>query len=138
MKKEKEMKKTKRKDLEMKTILGKSRQRRRRQVNIEGIDDVRVRVDVRRVEVFRRRAGIVGHISKMQQWIKTRGGATKTPWGKFWLAMLGCYEWKGLNEGPECWLLPYWYNSALPGAYWCHSEWYIYPCPIKKDKMTQI
>lgn len=33
------------------------------------------------------------------------GGALGSPhWGKFWLAMLGCYEWRGMNPiPPEMW-----------------------------------
>ena len=42
-------------------------------------------------------------------WIHARGGAHAiTSWGKFWLAVLGVYEWHGLNPmPPEMWLLPY-------------------------------
>eukprot|EP00854_Cymbomonas_tetramitiformis_P022865 gene22865-27634_t len=47
-----------------------------------------------------------------RNWIKTHGGACMIPsWGKFWIAVLGCYSWNGLNPmPPEMWLLPY----ALP------------------------
>ena len=47
-----------------------------------------------------------------RRWIAAHGGATAIPsWGKFWLAVLGVYEWHGLNPmPPEMWLLPY----ALP------------------------
>ena len=78
-------------------------------------------------------------LRKMQQWIKTRGGATKTPsWGKFWLAMLGCYEWKGLNPiPPECWLLPYWF-PAHPGRYWCHCRMVYLPMSYLYGKRAQI
>jgi cycloartenol synthase len=78
-------------------------------------------------------------LRKMQEWIKTRGGATKTPsWGKFWLSMLGCYEWKGLNPiPPECWLLPYWF-PAHPGRYWCHCRMVYLPMSYLYGKRAQI
>lgn len=42
-------------------------------------------------------------------WIHERGGATYiTSWGKFWLSLLGVYDWMGQNPmPPEMWLLPY-------------------------------
>jgi hypothetical protein len=57
-----------------------------------------------------------------------RGGATAiTSWGKFWLAVLGVYDWAGLNPmPPEMWLLPYagWTGIgwAHPGRFWCHCR----------------
>jgi len=61
-------------------------------------------------------------------WLLARGGATHIPsWGKFWLAVLGVYEWHGLNPmPPEMWLLPY----ALPmhpGRMWCHCRMVYLP-----------
>ena len=56
------------------------------------------------------------------------GGATHiTSWGKFWLAVLGCYSWDGMNPTPpEIWLLPYasWSGIGLahPGRFWCHCR----------------
>lgn len=65
---------------------------------------------------------------KARKWIIDRGGATQVPsWGKFWLAVLGVYEWSGLNPvPPECWLLPYWL-PVHPGRYWCHCRMVYLP-----------
>jgi len=60
--------------------------------------------------------------------IHSRKGATHiTSWGKFWLAVLGCYSWDGLNPTPpEFWLLPHagWTGVGWihPGRYWCHCR----------------
>ena len=60
--------------------------------------------------------------------IGANGGATHiTSWGKFWLAVLGCYSWNGMNPTPpEIWLLPYasWTGIGLahPGRFWCHCR----------------
>lgn len=63
-----------------------------------------------------------------REWILSRGGATHVPsWGKFWLAVLGVYDWLGMNPmPPEMWLLPY----ALPmhpGRFWCHCRMVYLP-----------
>ena len=39
---------------------------------------------------------------------RSRWGDAGAVVGKFWLAVLGVYEWSGLNRCPGCWLLPYW------------------------------
>ena len=63
-----------------------------------------------------------------QSQINEHGGATYiTSWGKFWLAVLGCYSWDGMNPTPpEIWLLPYaaWTGIGLahPGRFWCHCR----------------
>nr|QQR13795.1 oxidosqualene cyclase 2 [Iris tectorum] len=50
-----------------------------------------------------------GAMEKGRKWIINHGGAVATPlWGKVWLAVLGVYEWSGMNAlPPEMWLLPY-------------------------------
>ncbi|KAJ6828150.1 cycloartenol synthase 2-like [Iris pallida] len=50
-----------------------------------------------------------GAVEKGRKWILDRGGAIGTPaWGKFWLTVLGVYEWSGTNPlPPEMWLLPF-------------------------------
>ena len=66
-------------------------------------------------------------------WIHARGGAHSiTSWGKFWLAVLGVYEWEGLNPmPPEMWLLPYsgWTGIGWlhPGRFWCHCRMVYLP-----------
>ncbi|KAG2198471.1 hypothetical protein INT47_004458 [Mucor saturninus] len=56
------------------------------------------------------------------------GGASAIPaWGKFWLAALGVYEWKGVNPiPPELWALP---NSLpiCPGNWWVHTRMVYLP-----------
>jgi cycloartenol synthase len=56
-------------------------------------------------------------------WIERQGGAGGVPgWGKFWLSVLGVYDWEGVDPlTPEFWLIPY----ALPihpGRMWCHCR----------------
>lgn len=67
-------------------------------------------------------------IEKAHVWIRERGGATGIPsWGKFYLSVLGVYEWEGNNSlFPEMWLLP----KRLPfhpSKYWCHSRMVYLP-----------
>ncbi|XP_052194608.1 lupeol synthase-like [Diospyros lotus] len=47
-------------------------------------------------------------VSRGRKWILEHGGALAiSSWGKFWLAVLGAYEWGGCNPiPPESWLLP--------------------------------
>jgi lanosterol synthase len=49
------------------------------------------------------------------------GGATGAPaWGKFWLSILGVYEWEGNNcTLPELWLFPDWVPFH-PHKWWIH------------------
>ena len=67
-------------------------------------------------------------MEKAQNWILKNGGATNTPsWGKFFLSILGVYEWQGCNSLlPEVWLLPRWVPFH-PGRYWCHSRMVYLP-----------
>ncbi len=61
--------------------------------------------------------------SRARAWMHSRGGAAGVPtWGKIWLSVLGCYEWKGVMPvPPELWLLP---PSAPvhPSKLWCHTR----------------
>ncbi len=67
-------------------------------------------------------------IVRARVWIKKNGGATAVPlWGKFYLALLGVYEWQGINSLlPELLLLP---RSVpfQPGNYWCHARMVYLP-----------
>ncbi|KAI0319638.1 terpene synthase [Amylostereum chailletii] len=51
------------------------------------------------------------------------GGATCVPsWGKFWLSILGVYDWDGNNPiPPELWLLPEWVPFH-PWRWWVHCR----------------
>ncbi|KAK9909494.1 hypothetical protein WJX75_003160 [Coccomyxa subellipsoidea] len=68
-----------------------------------------------------------------RRWILDHEGATHiTSWGKFWLAVLGCYSWDGMNPTPpEIWMLPYatWTGIGLahPGRFWCHCRMVYLP-----------
>jgi cycloartenol synthase len=71
-------------------------------------------------------------------WLLARGGAVTIPsWGKFWLAVLGVYEWHGLNPmPPEMWLLPY-ALPVHPGRMWCHCRMVYLPmCYVYGRKAT--
>ncbi|KAL9158240.1 hypothetical protein ABFS82_08G055000 [Erythranthe guttata] len=69
-----------------------------------------------------------GAMHKARSWILHHGGATYTPsWGKFWLSILGVYEWDGNNPlPPEIWLLPY-FLPVHPGRMWCHTRMVYLP-----------
>lgn len=64
-----------------------------------------------------------GDASRARLWILDHGGAGGAPgWGKFWMSVLGVYDWDGVDPlTPEFWLLPY----ALPihpARFWCHCR----------------
>lgn len=67
-------------------------------------------------------------MAKARGWIKNNGGATGIPsWGKFYLAILNCYDWQGFNSlFPEMWLFPKWL-PVHPWRYWCHSRMVYLP-----------
>lgn len=73
------------------------------------------------------------HCARARKWILLHGGATLIPsWGKFWLSVLGCFDWDGLNPvPPEVWLLPYSGKSGIgwahPGRFWCHCRMVYLP-----------
>ncbi|MCO5569943.1 hypothetical protein L7F22_023657 [Adiantum nelumboides] len=62
-------------------------------------------------------------LERGRAWILQHGGATAIPsWGKFWLSVLGLFEWEGNNPLlPEFWLLPY-FLPVHPGRMWCHCR----------------
>ncbi|KAK4755823.1 hypothetical protein SAY87_009580 [Trapa incisa] len=47
-------------------------------------------------------------MERSRKWILDHGGLVATPsWGKFWLTVLGVYDWSGNNPlPPEFWLMP--------------------------------
>ncbi|KAM0850553.1 hypothetical protein ACQ4PT_053002 [Festuca glaucescens] len=69
-----------------------------------------------------------GAVEKGRIWILDHGGATYiTSWGKFWLTVLGVYDWSGNNPvPPEVWMLPY-CLPIHPGRMWCHSRMVYLP-----------
>lgn len=67
-------------------------------------------------------------MKQAKRWIKQHGGAINIPsWGKFYLSILGVYEWEGCNTlMPEMWLLPKnW--PVHPSKYWCHARMVYLP-----------
>ena len=81
--------------------------------------------------------------AKARRWILSHGSATHVPsWGKFWLAVLGCFSWDGLNPiPPEVWLLPYTGWSGIgwmhPGRFWCHCRMVYLPMSyLYGDRVT--
>ena len=62
--------------------------------------------------------------TKARQWLRAQPDGVKAipTWGKFWLAMLGLYEYPGLNSiPPELFLLPEWLPFH-PRRYYCHTR----------------
>ncbi|KAF3920313.1 hypothetical protein AA313_de0210112 [Arthrobotrys entomopaga] len=60
---------------------------------------------------------------KARETLHRLGGALGVPhWGKAWLAMIGCFEWEGMNPiPPELWLLPEWF-PLHPYRWWIHTR----------------
>lgn len=65
---------------------------------------------------------------KAVNWIHQNGGLEGIPpWGKLYLALLGLYDWKGLDALlPELWLLPK-KLPFYPGNYWNHARMVYLP-----------
>lgn len=62
-------------------------------------------------------------LARAGAFIAAEGGVVAVPsWGKFWLALLGLYDWDGVNPVlPEVWQLPEWV-PAHPRNYYCHTR----------------
>ena len=61
-------------------------------------------------------------IEPARAFIQTEGVASIPSWGKFWLALLGLYGWRGVNPVlPELWLLPRWI-PLHPSNWYCHTR----------------
>ncbi|MCY4148089.1 MAG: FAD-dependent monooxygenase [Gammaproteobacteria bacterium] len=57
-----------------------------------------------------------------QEFMETEGVVNIPSWGKFWLAVLNLYEWKGVNAVlPELWVLPRWL-PIHPSKWYCHTR----------------
>ncbi|KAK7247638.1 hypothetical protein RIF29_42525 [Crotalaria pallida] len=65
-----------------------------------------------------------GAMSKARKWILEHGGLVGIPsWGKFWVTVLGVYEWSGCNPlPPELWLLPPKFSPIHPGKMLCYCR----------------
>ncbi|KAB1212427.1 Lupeol synthase [Morella rubra] len=62
-------------------------------------------------------------MARALKWILDHGGLVAIPmWGKFWVSVLGLYEWLGCNPlPPELWLLPEIF-PIHPGKILCYSR----------------
>ncbi len=62
-------------------------------------------------------------LARAHDLIRREGGASPIPtWGKLWLAIVGLYDWKGVNPIlPEVWSLPKW-MPMHPSRYYCHTR----------------
>ncbi|CAL8989485.1 unnamed protein product [Prunus brigantina] len=62
-------------------------------------------------------------LARARRWIRDHGGALGIPsWGKFWLSVLGVYEWSGCNPlPPEFWLIPN-ISPIHPGKMLCYCR----------------
>jgi lanosterol synthase len=60
---------------------------------------------------------------KARKFILDNGGAVGIPqWGKFWLCVLNCFDYSGLDPiPPELFLLPSWLPFH-PSKWWCHTR----------------
>lgn len=78
-------------------------------------------------------------LEKARKWILKNGGAVGIPsWGKFYLSILGVYDWNGCNTLlPELWILPRWL-AIHPGRYWCHTRMVYLPMSYAYGKKITI
>ena len=61
-------------------------------------------------------------IKEAGQFIRKEDALGIPSWGKFWLAILNLYDWKGLNPVlPELWNLPRWF-PLHPSKWYCHTR----------------
>ena len=61
-------------------------------------------------------------IAPAREFMQAEGVAGIPGWGKFWLALLGLYGWRGVNPVlPELWLLPRWI-ALHPSNWYCHTR----------------
>ncbi|MCW5907101.1 MAG: terpene cyclase/mutase family protein [Chitinophagales bacterium] len=67
-------------------------------------------------------------LTKARKWIHANASALGIPsWGKFYLSVLGVYEWEGCNSlFPEMWLFPE-QLPFHPSRYWCHARMVYLP-----------
>ena len=63
-----------------------------------------------------------GLIATAGEFIRSENVLSIPSWGKFWLALLNLYEWRGLNAVlPELWRLPRWL-PIHPLKWYCHTR----------------
>ena len=61
-------------------------------------------------------------IGRAGRFVRSEGVVAIPSWGKFWLALLGLYEWRGVPAvPPELWRLPRWLPFH-PAKWYCHTR----------------
>ena len=61
-------------------------------------------------------------VEPARRFLQTEGVLNIPSWGKFWLALLNLYEWRGVNAVlPELWSLPRWI-ALHPSNWYCHTR----------------
>ena len=61
-------------------------------------------------------------IEPAREFLQAEGITGIPSWGKFWLALLNLYEWRGVNTIlPELWSLPRWI-ALHPSNWYCHTR----------------
>ena len=56
------------------------------------------------------------------RFLRSEGVLGIPSWGKFWLALVGLYDWRGVNPVlPELWCLPRW-TPLHPSKWYCHTR----------------
>ncbi|KAL9253412.1 Beta-amyrin synthase-like protein [Drosera capensis] len=67
-------------------------------------------------------------VRRARTWIRDHGGVTGIPsWGKFWLSILGLFDWSGCHPlPPEFWILPN-FLPLHPAKLWCYIRMVYMP-----------
>ena len=61
-------------------------------------------------------------IEPARRFLQAEGVLGIPSWGKFWLALVGLYDWRGVNAVlPELWSLPRW-MALHPSKWYCHTR----------------
>ena len=61
-------------------------------------------------------------IEPARRFLQAEGVLGIPSWGKFWLALVGLYDWRGVNAVlPELWSLPRW-TALHPAKWYCHTR----------------
>ncbi len=86
-----------------------------------GSADRAVLYDFRRFPV-RIRATYSPLVASARRFLQAEGVIGIPSWGKFWLALLNLYDWRGVNAIlPELWSLPRWI-ALHPSNWYCHTR----------------
>lgn len=78
-------------------------------------------------------------LAALRQWIHTHGTPLgSASWGKWILALLGLYDYRGVSPVlPELYLLPYWLPMH-PARFWCHTRQVYLPTAYLFGAKLQI